>query len=330
MKLDILIDCSYGDTGKGKVCGILVNKNNYDFCARGQGGQNAGHQVWVNDTTKVTTNIVPSGALFGTKSFIGSECYINERAFLEELDRLSKVRPDVSKLIKISHEAHIVTDEHLKEEEGEARIGSTRRGIGPCARDKYSRIGKRVEDSAILRDYAVDLYDELYIKNPNANVLFEGAQGFYLDISHGDYPYVTSSHCSVGGILNNGFNHTQVRNVFGVIKGYTTYVGSKSFQDPGDKMLDKIIDVGMEFGSVTGRRRQANYLNINELQKAIHINGVNYLYVNKMDILREVKCWKVIRDNVIVDLGSESNFKSYIEKLFPSVVTEYSYSPLSV
>lgn len=325
MKLDIICDVLLGDTGKGRVCAALINRNKYDFCARGQGGQNAGHQILIGDT-KVTTNIVPSGALFGVPSIIGSECYINEKSFFDELDRLSKVRPDIAKLVKISHAAHIVTDQHIAEEAGETKIGSTRRGIGPCARDKFARTGKRAETSILLKDYVVDTYQEFYVKNPNANILFEGAQGFYLDISHGDYPYVTSSYCSVGGILNNGFNHKQVNKVYGVIKGYTTYVGSKVFQDYSDPNLEKLAVLGNEYGSVTGRKRQVNYLDLNMTSKALQINGVDHLFVNKMDILREANIWKVIKDGKVIDLENEDRFIQNLNNSFKGVQIELSYS----
>lgn len=325
MILDYICDIDLGDTGKGRVCAALINKNSYDFCMRAQGGPNAGHQILIGEE-KVTTNIVPSGALFGVKSIIGSECYLNERLFFAEMERLSKVRPDISNLIKISNKTHIITEDHIKEEASESKVGSTRRGIGPCARDKYSRSGIRAESVPTLREFVIDTYDELNVKNPDAKILVEGAQGFYLDISHGDYPYVTSSHCSIGGVLNNGFNHRQIRDVYGVIKGYTTYVGNKQFQDLSDPVLAKLAETGHEKGSVTGRTRQVNYLDLNKIIRAIDINGVNKLIVNKMDIMEKVGAWKMWIDGALVDLKDQASFKQMLQSRISNIQITYSYS----
>lgn len=73
----------------------------------------------------------------------------------------------------------------------------------------------------------MDMYEEFYNSNMQPVILAEGAQSFNLDIDWGDYPYVTSSHCGIGGLLNNGFSHKHVRNVYGVVKAYDTYVGAK-------------------------------------------------------------------------------------------------------
>ena len=137
------------------------------------------------------------------------------------------------------------------------------------------------------------MYTELH-DNPEFDeikILFEGAQGFGLDIDWGDYPYVTSSHCTVAGALLNGVPHTCVRDVWGVAKVYETYVGSKLFEGP-DPIFAKIREVGEEFGATTGRARQVNWLDFDSLKMAININGVNRLVFNKTDVLEEVNAWR--------------------------------------
>ena len=104
----------------------------------------------------------------------------------------------------------------------------------------------------------IDIYEELYSKD-DVEILFEGAQGFGLDIDHGDYPYVTSSHCTTAAALLNGVPPQAVRNVWGVAKIYETYVGAKAFQ-PHDSIFDALQEVEKNLGlqlaekdSVTGQ-----------------------------------------------------------------------------
>ena len=74
-----------------------------------------------------------------------------------------------------------------------------------------------------------------------------------LDIDHGDYPYVTSSHCTTAAALLNGVPPQAIRNVWGVAKIYETYVGAKQFQ-PNDNIFDSLQEVGEEFGATTGEK----------------------------------------------------------------------------
>ena len=128
--------------------------------------------------------------------------------------------------------------------------------------------------------------------NNRTAIVTGGAQGFGLDIDWGDYPYVTSSHCTVGSAILNGVPPRAIRDVWGVSKIYETYVGAKEFQGI-DPILDEIRNVGAEFGATTGRPRQTNWMDLDLLKKAININGVNKLVVNKTDVLDEVNFWKL-------------------------------------
>ena len=136
------------------------------------------------------------------------------------------------------------------------------------------------------------MYTELF-QNPmfeDVEVLFEGAQGFGLDIDWGDYPFVTSSHCTVGGAILNGVPPKCIRDVWGVAKVYETYVGKKVFEGL-DSIFPKIRKLGEEFGATTGRPRQINWMDFNNLQMAIDVNGVNKLIFNKMDVLDTAEKW---------------------------------------
>jgi adenylosuccinate synthase len=138
-----------------------------------------------------------------------------------------------------------------------------------------------------LSEFLVDIYEEL---SGDSVILMEGAQGFWLDPDWGDYPYVTSSHTGTAAAIQNGISPRSIRNVWGVIKAYETYVGKRSFQ-PKKEIFEHIQKAGQEFGATTGRVRQCNWNNLKEIKQAIAMNGVNRLVVNKVDVLREVGAW---------------------------------------
>jgi adenylosuccinate synthase len=143
-----------------------------------------------------------------------------------------------------------------------------------------------------------------------ANLLFEGAQGFGLDIDFGDYPYVTSSHCGIAGVIASGVNHHLIGNVFGIAKIYETYVGNKEFQPKENDELPKFQEVGQEIGATTGRKRQCNYLNLDTLIPAIKINGVTNIIFNKIDVVEQLNIFKLIYKKEI------KIFKNFLEMKF--------------
>ncbi len=328
MKLDVIVDLLYGDSGKGKVSHHLLGEKKYTHCLRYNGGQNAGHTI-IHNGNKFITHGIPAGVFHGVKSIIGPGCVFNVEGLMEEIKYLNANGVNVnSDILKIAYNTHVITESHLKEDGLDKDIGTTKRGNGPAYRDKYSRKGKRAEDFPELKEYLVDLYEEFFVwHGHDQTVLAEGAQGYYLDIDHGDYPYVTSSHCTVAGALLNGFPHNSVRDVYGVAKAYETYVGAKKFQ-PDDEIFNKLREVGKEYGATTGRPRQTNWLNIDKLKKAIEVNGVNKLIFNKMDILKELNEWKIISRGKIVDLENEVGFKDFIyAKLYFVETILFSYRP---
>jgi len=132
-----------------------------------------------------------------------------------------------------------------------------------------------------------------------------------LDIDWGDYPYVTSSHCTSAAALLNGVPPQAVRKIWGVAKVYETYVGAKEFQPIGD-IFNMIRHIGKEYGATTGRARQCNWMNWNLLKKAANINGVTDLVLNKIDVLREVNSWNILNNGEKVYFDSENNMKTWI------------------
>lgn len=308
---DVIVDLQAGDTGKGKVAHHLCKqKDEYDTVIRYNGGGNAGHTVYHNGE-KVVTHFVPVGVLYGITSIIGPGCVVDPIKLEEELDQLEVVRPDVRKNLWIDKRVHIIRPEYIEEDSKDTEIGTTRTGNGPAYRNKYGRTGLRAEDCYETQGYLCDIYEYLH-SLPSRRILFEGAQGFELDIDWGDYPYVTSSHCTVGSAILNGVPPQLIRKVWGVSKAYRTYVGAKEFEGD-DPIFQKIREVGKEFGATTGRPRQVDWINLNDLIIAININGVTDLVINKLDVLEKVGIIKGYRYNKLTDFRSIENFKDVIE-----------------
>jgi len=119
------------------------------------------------------------------------------------------------------------------------------------------------------------------------NLLLEGAQGTFLDIDHGTYPYVTSSSSVAGGACTGlGIGPTKISKVLGVVKAYTTRVGSGPFPtELNDSVGEAIRAKGGEFGSTTGRPRRCGWLDTVILRHAAMVNGFSGLAITKLDIL---------------------------------------------
>jgi adenylosuccinate synthase len=231
---------------------------------------------------------------------------------------------DVEGKVFVAENTHVITQAHREEDKAQgARIGTTGRGNGPAYREKYGRTGTRALEVSELKPYLINLYDEWFAKD-DVRILAEGAQGFGLDIDWGDYPFVTSSHCTTAGVLLNGLPHTAVKDVWGVAKMYETYVGSKKFQPEG-AIFEKIADAGEEYGATTGRKRQTNWMNMQNLERAIHINGVTHVVFNKVDVLRAVGQWAVYDNEKKIDFANENEMKEFVTKRLISLgVTEKS------
>jgi len=262
---------------------------------------------------KFVTHQIPVGVFYGIKSIIGPGCVVESESLLEEVGLLESADIKIKGVLFVAQNTPIVTKAHKEEDGKDQKIGTTKRGIGPAYRDKYARIGIRAETVKSLRPYLIDLYEEFQNPKKNSIVLAEGAQGFGLDIDWGDYPFVTSSHCTTAGALLNGFAPQTVRNVWGVGKAYETYVGNKKFE-PSENIFNKIREVGEEYGATTGRPRQCNWMNIDLLERAIKINGVTHMVFNKIDVLNKVGAWKIKMKNKTLPFKSQEEMKDFIIK----------------
>lgn len=330
MKADVVVGLQLGDEAKGKITHHLLKSGRYTHCIRFNGSHNAGHSIYHNGR-KFITHMIPAGVFFdNVDCIVGPGCVINPDKFIKELNELQDNGINAQAAVRVAYNAHVIQDKHLEEDADESKIGTTRMGNGPAYRDKYGRTGMRAESCDKLKPYLTDMYKELFspgFREPF--VLLEGGQGFFLDPDWTDnYPYNTSSHCTVAAALQNGVPYNSIRRVYGAAKVYETYSGfDESFQ-PNDDVFNKIGDAGKEFGATTGRRRKIRFVDPFDLRKAVQVNGVTHLVMSKLDILREVDVWgirygKDRKYNYGKDwkyLSNEEEFRMVIEAAIPPEV----------
>jgi adenylosuccinate synthase len=159
-------------------------------------------------------------------------------------------------------------------------------GLPPFVVDDL--VAEAVEWGARLRDYITDT--TLLIQDALAegqHVLLEGAQGTLLDLDHGTYPYVTSSNPVAGGACTGGgIGPLQIDQVIGVLKAYSTRVGSGPFPTELEDGIGKhLLEKGREFGTTTGRRRRCGWFDAAPLRYAVAVNSASSIMLNKIDIL---------------------------------------------
>ena len=306
-QVDICCGLNWGDEAKGKVIAQLAKSNKYNFVCRWNGGDNAGHTVYVHGN-KYKTHLIPCGIFYNIPSIIGPDCVVNIESFKKEINYLDNCGFNTN-LIKISPKAHLITNEHVNEDIQKYKSqGTTSKGIAPCYRDKYARNGIRVENVEFFNEY---LWDEKLF----GNVLCEGAQGFWLDITQGNYPFTTSSSTLPYGACSLGFPTNLINKIYGATKIYDTRSGT----DPDfpeellkDPELLLIINEGKEFGTTTGRMRKVNWLNLDKLIQAINTTGTTDIIISKVDVLEIVSIFKLIHYRKLQIFNSIDDMKEYI------------------
>ena len=333
MPVTVVVGTQWGDEGKAKVIDLLARS--HDAVVRYQGGHNAGHTVVVG-SERYALQLVPSGVLYDhVVPVIGNGVVVDPVTLFEEIDRLESRGVSCSRL-KVSSLAHLIFPWHQRHDalaessRGEAKIGTTLKGIGPAYADKAQRVGVRaaaVRDAdgfrRIVREraewesarlvalgaepldvasivetfaalgrrlvpYLADtvnlLHDMLDARRP---ILLEGAQATFLDLDHGTYPYVTSSSPTAGGACTgSGIGPRHIDRVVGIAKAYTTRVGSGPFPtEVFGEVGDRIVEIGAEFGTVTGRRRRPGWLDLVMLRHAVRVNSLTDIALTKLDVL---------------------------------------------
>jgi adenylosuccinate synthase len=327
----ILVGAQWGDEGKGKIIDVLTAKA--DVVVRSQGGNNAGHTV-IYRGTKYILHLIPSGILRrGKVCVIGNGVVVDPLALVREIEGLRKLGITIGRNLLLSDCAHLVLpyhrvlDEQRDLRKGRAKIGTTKRGIGPAYGDKAARTGLRVSDLMQPILFSKKLHAKIRENNSilealgaspinyrqvNQNylaageklrpfvantvvylhralqrgkeILFEGAQGTFLDIDHGTYPYVTSSNTTAGGACTGtGVPPHRMDRVLGVMKAYTTRVGEGALPTEDAQLADLLHKMGREFGATTGRPRRCGWFDAVATHYATMINGIDDLAITNLD-----------------------------------------------
>lgn len=243
MNVDVLLGLQWGDEGKGKIVDVIAPS--YQVVARFQGGPNAGHTLEF-ENRKHVLHTIPSGVFrTNTVNVIGNGVVIDPIVFEKEIEELKPHCPNIFKNLYVSKRSQLILPTHrlldaaYEAKKGNAKIGSTLKGIGPTYTDKIARTGLRVGD--ILNPNFKQKYEELKKSHieildmlkfsfsltvdekkwfdsletlkkfslvdsevfihtfDDKKILAEGAQGTMLDIDFGSYPFVTSSNTVTAG-----------------------------------------------------------------------------------------------------------------------------------
>ena len=333
MSVTVVVGTQWGDEGKAKVIDLLAAS--HSIVARYQGGHNAGHTVVIGDQ-KYALQLTPSGVFYDSVTpVIGNGVVVDLPTLFKEIDSLesrgiSTARLKVSSLAHLIFPWHQAIDAALEAARGEAKIGTTLKGIGPAYVDKVKRAGirvgevlnpvefeKKVRERAIaarrevsdiggdtfdvdqvvndfvafaqrLAPYVADTVNLLHdARERGENILLEGAQATFLDVDHGTYPFVTSSNpISGGAAVGTGLGPRHIDRVVGIAKAYTTRVGMGPFpSELTNELGDKLVDIGREFGTVTGRRRRTGWLDTVMLRHAMRVNSLTEIALTKLDVL---------------------------------------------
>ncbi len=156
--------------------------------------------------------------------------------------------------------------------------------------ETYSRYGQRlakyVEDVSVIINQGID---------GGKHILFEGAQGTLLDLDHGTYPFVTSSHpVAAAACLGAGLGPTKINKVMAVAKAYVTRVGEGPFPtELKDDLGNYLRERGHEFGTTTGRPRRCGWFDGVVARYSTRINGLDYLAITKLDVLTGLETLKI-------------------------------------
>ena len=173
MKVDVLLGLQWGDEGKGKVVDVLTPR--YDVVARFQGGPNAGHTLEF-EGQKYVLRSIPSGIFQGDKvNIIGNGVVLDPSLFKAEAEALEASGHPLKERLHISKKAHLILPTHrildaaYEAAKGDAKVGTTGKGIGPTYTDKVSRNGIRVGDILHNFEEKYDIYKKLKEDNIDIN-----------------------------------------------------------------------------------------------------------------------------------------------------------------
>jgi len=195
--------------------------------------------------------------------------------------------------------------------------------------DYQKTLDDALEVAPLLQSMVVDVTELLdTARKAGENIMFEGAQGTLLDIDHGTYPYVTSSNTTAGGVATGtGFGPCHLDYVLGIIKAYTTRVGSGPFPTEQFNEIGEYLAVkGHEVGATTGRGRRCGWLDAVAMRRAIQMNSITGLCLTKLDVLDGLEELQICTGYKQED-GSVSNIAPMSADDFEKVIPVYETMP---
>ncbi|WP_199553511.1 adenylosuccinate synthase [Sandaracinobacteroides hominis] len=169
-----------------------------------------------------------------------------------------------------------------------AHHNALRAGFGVDPIDRTQLVAELEAIAPEILPYAAPVWVTLAAKaRQRARILFEGAQGVLLDVDHGTYPFVTSSNVVAGqAAAGSGMGPNALSYVLGIVKAYTTRVGSGPFPtELTDEVGQRLGERGREFGTVTGRKRRCGWFDAALVRQSIALSGVNGIALTKLDVL---------------------------------------------
>eukprot|EP00795_Rhopilema_esculentum_P003104 gene3104-1397_t len=314
----IIIGAQWGDEGKGKIVDLLAE--DADLVCRGQGGSNAGHTVVVGETSYFF-HLIPryfkrETLLFGLHD-MEKRIEISNRAHIvfdmhQTVDGLLEglrgkksigttkrgIGPTYgTKALRNGiRVCDLMGNFEIFKERFKALV-SYHKAVFPELEvdvdkelETYKNFATRLRP--MVKDTVLTLYDAL---QSGKRILIEGANATMLDLDFGTYPFVTSSTCSVGGPLTGlGIPATKIQEVIGVVKAYTTRVGSGTLPtELTDEIGEKLQKTGHEFGTTTGRPRRCGWLDLVVVKYANMVNGFTSIALTKLDVLDDISEIKI-------------------------------------
>jgi len=169
---------------------------------------------------------------------------------------------------------------------------SIRKGLGKKIVNKDQLMKELLKISEEILKYSKPTWKKIEeFKKEKKTILFEGAQGVFLDVDHGTYPFVTSSNTVTGAVLSgSGCGINTVNYTLGIVKAYTTRVGEGPFPtELNNEIGKKIGEKGKEFGTVTNRQRRCGWFDAVLVKQSCIISGVNGIALTKIDVLDEFR-----------------------------------------
>lgn len=196
-------------------------------------------------------------------------------------DKARRVGIRVGACVDLISFAEQVRQRALIENDGVIHAGGERLDVEAIV-EQFVVFAKR------LQPYITDTIGLLHdAVEDGQDILLEGAQATFLDLDHGTYPFVTSSNPTAGGAsVGSGLGPRLLDRIIGITKAYTTRVGSGPFPtETLGEIGEKLVDIGREFGTVTGRRRRTGWVDCVMLRHAVRVNSLTELALTKLDVL---------------------------------------------